>query len=341
MDQTQRRVLFLVEGSALTGTGHLRRCSTLARHLQSMGWQPVFQVLSGKGLALSAAALENILGTLPFVTAQAALELEENSRPAVVVLDVTPPLQKCTAAWCRAHDFPVLALDYQQPDLLPERVIALADLGGQMRAAYAQAGRAQDYHEGVAYAMMRPAIAAQRGLLSAPGQNGTLDVVVTLGGADPHGLTLEAIELLRTWRIRLEKVTLVMGPGTDAELQQKVAAAARPLFFLTVIAPPDFDQLLGRADLVICNGGGTLLEALCLGRLVAVLPQTPAETAFAQIFCEQKACVWAQEMVQIIETSHQERLEFAQRAASIIDGQGLNRIANVLADLADASDRLI
>lgn len=341
MNQTQIRVLFLVEASALIGTGHLRRCSTLARHLQALGWLPEFQVISGEGTALSSAALENILGALPFLAAREPQPAGGDGRPFAVVLDVTPTLQKSLAAWCRCEGYPVLALDYQHPDLLPDRVIALADLGGQMRTAFAQAGRAQHYHEGVAYAMMRPAIVAQRGQLSEPGQNGTLDVVVTLGGADPHGLTLEAIELLRTWRIRLEKVTLVMGPGTDVGLQQKVAEAARPLFFPTVVAPPDFDQLLGSADLVICNGGGTLLEALCLGRLVAVLPQTPAETSFAQIFCEQKACIWAQEMGQIIETSQQERLEFAQRAASIVDGQGLARITTVLTGLADPSHRPI
>lgn len=339
MNEEPASVLFLVEGSLRTGTGHLRRCGTLARHLQSQGWKPRFQVLSEAGQALSAAALENILGTLPFETGEApSIPV---STPAVVVVDVTPPLQRNTVRWCHEQNFPVLALDYQQPDLLPERVVALADLSGQMQAAFAKAGRDQDYREGVAYAMMRPAIAAQHDSLPPPGQNGTLDVVVSLGGADPHRLTLEAIDLLRTWRIRLDRVTIVMGPGTETALLEKVSQEARPLFFQTVKAPPDFDRLLGESDLVLCNGGGTLLEAMCLGRLVAVLPQTAAETRFATPFCNQQACVWARDIGQIIETTNQERLEFAQRAASIVDGQGLERITAVITGLAHPTHRPI
>jgi hypothetical protein len=89
---------------------------------------------------------------------------------------------------------------------------------------------------------------------------------------------------------------------------------------------------------VICNGGGTLLEALCLGRLVAVLPQNEAEIAFATSFCHQKACVWAHELGKILDATGQERLEFASRATSIVDGNGLERLAALITRIANPAN---
>ncbi|GAA5142999.1 hypothetical protein GCM10023213_29890 [Prosthecobacter algae] len=324
-------LLFLVEASIKVGTGHLRRCATLARHLETLGWQTEFQILGHPSELLPQAALTDILGDLPWHACNSPV-----SRPVkAVIIDLTPALQKEAVAWCRDQKLPCLALDYLQPDLLPDEVVTLRDLNGQMQEAFARAKRPQAYHEGVGYAMMRPSILQQQALAPLPGQNGLLDVLVTLGGADPKGLTLEAIDLLRPWRNRLDQVMIVLGPGVGNELETQVRHQAAQLNFKTVKAPANFDELLSHTDLVLCNGGGTVLEALFLGRLVAVLPQTDAETAFSAPFCEQQACVWAREIGQIIETTEQERLEFARRAASIVAGNGLARLTGVISSLAN------
>lgn len=324
-------LLFLVEASPNVGTGHLRRCVTLARHLNTLGWQTEFQILGHPAKLLPQAAFTDILGDLPWQPCNAPL-----SRPAdAAIVDVTPTLQKVAVAWCHNQKIPSLALDYLQPDLLPDEVVTLRDLSGQMQEAFAQAKRPQAYHEGVDYAMMRPSILQQRAGAPLPGQNGVLDVVVTLGGADPKGLTLEAMDLLRPWRNRLDQVKIVLGPGVGHELEAQVRHEAAQLAFNTLKAPANFDELLSHTDLVLCNGGGTVLEALFLGRLVAVLSQTDAEASFSAPFCQQQACVWASEIGQIIETTEQERLEFARRAASIVDGKGLTRLTAVISSLAN------
>ncbi|MBB5038345.1 hypothetical protein [Prosthecobacter dejongeii] len=324
-------LLFLVECSPRVGTGHLRRCSTLARHLNTLGWKTEFQIFGPPSELLPQAAIASILGDLPWYPYTSPL-----SRPAkVVIVDVTPALQKAAVVECRDQNLPCIALDYLQPDLLPDEVVTLRDLSGFMREAFEKAKRPQTYHEGVEYAMMRPSILRQRAHAPLPGQNGVLDVMVTLGGADPKGLTLEAIDLLRPWRNRLGQVTIVLGPGVGRELEAQVCHAAAQLAFNTVKAPANFDEILSHTDLVLCNGGGTVLEALFLGRLVAVLPQTDAESAFSNPFCQQQACVWAREIGRIIETTEQERLEFARRAASIVDGQGLNRLTALISSLAN------
>ncbi len=324
-------LLFLVEASPNVGTGHLRRCVTLAKHLKTLGWQTEFQIFGHPSESLPQAALGDILGDLPWHPYIAPL----SHLAKVVIVDVTPALQKAAIVACRDQNLPCLALDYLQPDLLPDEVVTLRDLSGQMQEAFAQAKRPQAYHEGVDYAMMRPSILQQRAGAPLPGQNGVLDVVVTLGGADPKGLTLEAMDLLRPWRNRLDQVIIVLGPGVGHELEAQVRHEAAQLAFNTVKAPANFDELLSHTDLVLCNGGGTVLEALFLGRLVAVLPQTDAESSFSAPFCEQQACVWAREIGQIIETTEQERLEFARRTASIVDGKGLTRLTAVISSLAN------
>ncbi|HAL70847.1 MAG TPA: hypothetical protein DCP71_03650 [Verrucomicrobiales bacterium] len=324
-------LLFLVEASPQVGTGHLRRCATLARHLNSLGWQTEFQILGYPSELLPPAALSSILGDLLWQTFNTPV-----SRPAeAAIVDVTPALQKMAVAWCHDQKIPSLALDYLQPDLLPDEVVTLRDLSGLMQEVFEEAKRPQAYHEGVDYAMMRPSILQQRATAPLPGQNGVLDVLVTLGGADPKGLTLEAIDLLRPWRNRLDQVMIVLGPGVGNELETQVRHQAAQLAFNTVKDPNNFDELLSRTDLILCNGGGTVLEALFLGRLVAVLPQTDAEFSFSAPFCQQQASVWAREIGQIIETTEQERLEFAHRAASIVDGKGLTRLTAVISSLAN------
>jgi len=322
-------LLFIVEASASVGTGHLRRCSTFARHLKCLGWSIKFQILHEPAPSFPEDVLSQILLDLPW-NSQKSPTIPQGS---VVVLDVSASLQKEVAKACQEKAALCLALDYLQPDVLPTAVVTLKDLSGRMASAFAVAGRAHDFHEGITFAMMRPSFTTARRQIQPAGQNGLLDTLITIGGADPNGLTLEAMNLLRPWRNRLGPVTVVLGPAVAAGTIKKVTSQARALQFDTVIAPKKFDQRLAAADLVLCNGGSTLLEAMCLGRLIAVLAQTKAETQFAQTFVDLSACVWAREVGQIIEMTEQERLEFAQTAASIVDGEGLGRLTAILTDL--------
>ncbi len=324
-------LLILTEGSVRTGTGHLRRCATLARHLQSQGWEITFQVLGKADQRLSQDAIQHILNGLKWQALAQPVPLPAN----VTMVDMTAFRQKETVAWCQDQGLVCLALDYQQADMLPDAVVTLKDLSGHMHEAFMRAGRASSYHEGVEYAVIRPSLMAQRARCLLPGQNGVSNAVITIGGADPGGLTLEAMNLLRPWRNRLDQVTVVLGPGVNDALIQQARLEAAGLDFKIERSPPDFDGLLGSADLVLCNGGGTMLEALCIGRLVAVLPQNAAEIAFATGFCHEKACIWAHEVGKILEATKQERLEFASRAASIVDGNGLERLATLITQMAN------
>ena len=100
--------------------------------------------------------------------------------------------------------------------------------------------------------------------------------------------------------------------------------------------PPDFDQQLAAADVVICSGGGTLLEAMALGKPAVVLPQTTAEESHARSHAETGACTFAESLPQVLndETLRQSLMQAARRR---VDGRGAGRIAELALKLLNHS----
>jgi spore coat polysaccharide biosynthesis predicted glycosyltransferase SpsG len=214
-----------------------------------------------------------------------------------------------------------LALDWGTPEVLPEKTINLLDHSGRMRAAYDRAGRGGDYLEGPEYAIIRPGVLALKN--DAAAIAGVSRVVVTMGGADPGRRTLEGIELLAGSEV---EGTIILGPLVPEAYEQEVRAM-RPANFLVVRNPRDFDRHLASASVVLCSGGGTLLEALCLGRPTVVFPQSDAERRHAGMYVSAGACVFADKLGLVL-GDEKFRVELSEQAGKRVDGLGLERIVD-------------
>jgi spore coat polysaccharide biosynthesis predicted glycosyltransferase SpsG len=309
-------ITIVTEGSHAIGFGHLRRSVTLAIALRER--------VRVSLLILSAGTADDLpldvrmhLGEIPWRICT-DISLEE---APVMVLD----LDRGRHGWIAEKLFGArrasLALDWFNPEVLPQKTINLLDHSGRMRAAYEGAGRARDYFEGAEYAIIRPRILDAKGRVSAVA--GECKVVVTMGGADPGRRTLEGIELLG--RGRLEG-TIILGPLVPNSYEQEVRAVC-PVNFRVVRNPVDFDQYLAAANVVLCSGGGTLLEALCLGRPSVVFPQSDAEKRHAEIYVKGGACVFSEKLEMVL-TDETFRVALSERAQERVDGRGVERIVD-------------
>jgi spore coat polysaccharide biosynthesis predicted glycosyltransferase SpsG len=105
---------------------------------------------------------------------------------------------------------------------------------------------------GLRYACLRPAFWGICGLEPAPA---VTTVLVATGATDPDGISTRLLEATLE-ALPSASVRRIVGPGCEPSEQRGVA---------DVNAPSDLRSELRRADLVVCLGGQTALEAACVG----------------------------------------------------------------------------
>lgn len=304
-------ITIVTEGSPQLGTGHLRRSATLARELQKQVPVTIW-VLTTDETSKLAPGVAEWFDNLPLRVGPQP----QFSREGLAILDLEADGHRRARAACRAASVPALALDYCDPHDLPEVTINLIDHSQAMADAYARAGRAADYHEGPAFALIRPSIQERR---SAVNVEQTEQILVTMGGADPAGKSREAAMLLGA-----RTATFVLGPLAPAVREAEIREASPTAS--VVRNPGNFEDLLAGADVVLTSGGGTMLEALCLGKPTVIFPQNEAERAHAAPLVAAGACVWPEELQRVL-SDRDLRGGLAENAQREVDGGGVKRIA--------------
>jgi spore coat polysaccharide biosynthesis predicted glycosyltransferase SpsG len=204
----------------------------------------------------------------------------------------------------RRQKRPVVALDYigtQAPDL----VISIFHRGTVPEGVC--------HLVGLEYAIIRPEIAA---LAPAPTGRG---VIIVMGGGDQLGLAEQAA--LRLHALGFE-VTIVDGPlaTTNEILPPEVSRLPKP---------GDIAPVMASSAWGVTSGGGAMMEMLCLGKPVHVIPRTPFEAALAQLVFDKGG------LLGIGLDRLQMPSEFCSRtisrtARTLVDGKGVDRIVKAI-----------
>lgn len=172
-----------------------------------------------------------------------------------------------------------------------------------------------DCYVGFQYVIIRQEIQKESAL--APGRG----AVVVLGGADvleqgPRAAACVAKKGL--------EVTLVQGPLTSGET---VASG-----FRVVHNPSNLPQLLSGCRLAVTNAGTCMFESLFLRRATVALPQSRREHALAEAMVKRGALVGVG-LNQLDKVPFGGCDEVADGGRRVIDGQGVSRVAKIVAAL--------
>jgi UDP-2,4-diacetamido-2,4,6-trideoxy-beta-L-altropyranose hydrolase len=211
-------------------------------------------------------------------------------------------------------------------------------------------GRAADDYEpwvhgarlllGPAYALLRPRFAELRpsALRRRATFEGVRRVLVTFGLSDPGELTLPVAEaLLSAGSYRLD-VVVPRNTGSWEGLEKIAAMDDRLSLFDD---PPDMAALIAHADVVVGAGGGTSWERCCLGAPSIVFVVADNQVGNARALSEAGAAWvvpvdgWPGELARAL-CSFQDAAwvrEMSRRAASLCDGEGASRVAEVMLEM--------
>ena len=160
-----------------------------------------------------------------------------------------------------------------------------------------------------------------------------LDIVVTIGGADPNRRTIDAAKELLEMRSKIGAITFILGSLASNSIELELYSMQTDIEYKILRAPDNFATHLKDADIILCNGGTTLLESMHIGKPIVVYPQSVAEQSHAEYHAENHACVMSQRLCDVIESKNL-RAELTHKAWSTVDGQGSRRLCSSIAGVA-------
>ena len=173
---------------------------------------------------------------------------------------------------------------------------------------------------GFEYAMIRNEVNKAKEIFSS---NVTDGVLVCIGGADVHNEGPKAAELLSKEGLQ---VTLVQGP-----LAQHYPASGQ---YRIIRDPSNLSELMLSSKWLVTNGGGCMLEAMCLGKPTIVLPQSPYELNISKFSLGVGALLGIG--LETVKPITEARLSaVSQAAANLVDGHGLMRICQIIKKLSN------
>lgn len=166
------------------------------------------------------------------------------------------------------------------------------------------------------------------------------EIMVTMGGSDPAGLTVKIINSLPEV-CGGYTVNVVLGPLFTEQEQIRQAVHSRA-FIHVYNNPPDFIRLLCRQDLVITAAGRTLYESAFFGKPVITVPSIEHEA----ITSREYACLtgsidiglWHDKesparLAKAIDTYQSDpgiSGQVYEKSRSLVDGCGLRRVLEII-----------
>ena len=333
-------ILFRCDGSPEIGLGHVVRCLALADELRethncriafAMRRGPLgFEMVQKKGYPVLTPSNNN----QSFDYARWLVEVIDNVGPQTLILDVRDDLPRAVVEELREQGILIVTLD--DPS---ERRLA-ADLAFYPPVPQVQrldwTGFTGQLYVGWDWVVLRREFAHRPS--SVPHERPR--ILVTMGGSDPTGLTLKAVEALDLLDEEFETV-VVLGPGfSHHEALRNLLSRTRRLFDVRQNVT-DMSSLMAQSDLAVASFGVTAYELGAMGvpAIYLCLTQDHAESASAFVKAGMAVCLGEHTQVteQVIAETIRHllndvsgRLRMANLARQQIDGQGVRRIAYIV-----------
>lgn len=331
----QKTALFRADASATIGSGHVRRCLSVAAALKRDGWVCRFAVG------------EESLTVVPELTTGAF----ETRALCPEALRDARGLAHAMPGGCDLAVVDHYGLDRAYESALrgfARRVLVIDDLADRDHdcdvLVDATAGRRPaDYAArtpataalllGPAYAPLRPAFAAARtGQAAHPRDRRRM--VINFGGTDPHDATGAVLTALAEMRLPADlHVDVILGHGARHTARVTRLLSAMPEHFQLHLDAPDMVPLLAAADVAVGAGGVSALERCCLGVPSILIVIADNQRRVAASLVDAGAARLARDgkdaaaQAMALLNDRPARLAMSAAAASLCDGRGAARIA--------------
>ena len=351
-----RSLLVRADGNARIGFGHVLRCVAVADEMARVGVATTF---------LSRTLPPWIADYLHAHGHRACLIGLQQDVPEALDAEITAAIAEDICADCVLLDHYELGHEWSRM-LRPLPLAAFDDLATCMRDVAllidpAPGRGVADYtglvpHHarvltGPTYAALRPEFAlAPKNAPKAPG--GLCRVLISMGGTDPAGASLAALEALDA----RSDITLTVILGSDSPFLEAIHARVARMQTPTrlLLDRCDMSALLAQSDLVIGAGGTSALERCVLGRpsVVVVLADNQRQNARAlaqagaAIIVERPTPKDIRKAALTLIEDAPTRNALGKAAARLCDGLGAPRVAAAILSLgadimlrpADSSD---
>ena len=237
----------------------------------------------------------------------------------------------------RSVGFFVCAIEDIAPHPFPCQMVVNGDAHARQLHYYSSSGDTC-FLLGSEYSILRPEFSnTHPRLVSDIAEN----ILVTLGGADPHNLMPRLLELLGEVPGAFA-VTAVIGPFFDnlAEIVTVAESVKRPVKL--VPSPDSVHNLMLEADLAVSAGGQTLYELACIGCPTVAIRMAANQDGQLQVFSEAGfvTAVGCAEDIGVVNAvvdillpllaDPKKRGAMSAAGQQLIDGQGALRVAQAI-----------
>lgn len=335
-------LFFRVDANPRMGMGHAMRCLALAQAWQEEGGRVIF------ALAERAPALEEYLKS----------ERAESVFMSLEAGSIEDATETATLARCRGASW-IVADGYQFNSDFQRKVrdaeiplLVIDDLGGRKHcyaniilnqnihaheALYRERERGTRLLLGTRYALLRRQFLPWTNWKRQTAQVGR-KVLVTLGGSDPHNVTLEVMRSLR--EVKLEKLEAVVIVGEVNSHYESLLSFLKDSQVPTRLLTSAFTQMpewMAWADLAVAAGGITAWELAFMGvptiSLILADNQKPTVERLGEMgviinlgLDDDFSPIQLAQIVERLLLAPEIRAEMTSRGQKLVDGEGADRV---------------
>lgn len=311
------RLLFRADCGPDIGLGHVMRCFALASAAVARGHRVALATRDPTAAALrrwrDLGADVTAFADRPDAAAAAGLVAMARSIGAATVVIDRYGLSPTFFDLLAAGGLSVVALDDLGRDDPPCELVVNPNPGAEVRFADAYR-RSRQRRLGATHALIRPEVTATQAI-------GGGGILVTLGGSD---LARATRALARSLARALPDTAIVAVAADTVDGVPPVGVDLR--------APCDLAPLLANADLVVCGGGVTALEAAHLGRPAVLVVLADNQRPGAETLAAAGAARLAEglddvaSVVVALMADREARAAMSAAGRGLIDGRGAARV---------------
>lgn len=333
-------LLIYCDATAVIGSGHVQRASTLAGALQQTGWEVVFvtgaMVPQWKAiLAQRGFEIRDLDGSGGIAEQLSAIAMEESADGVLV-----------DHYGFTSEDFARLGAlgvklatidDMADRDLRPVGWMLNQNLGAE--ALEPVWGPECKVLLGPQFALLRAQFPEKRREFERQFSSEDRKTLITLGGGDTAELCSEVLHALRKVE-RVLEIRCVLGSGEKLP-ESAVAEQRHSIEVLGRVE--EMAEQMAWADISINAGGSTCWELCCLGTPMVIVVRSADQSLVAREL-ERKGCAlaihdWAEGGADFLADSvsrlldrPEERREMSLKSQGFVDGRGAQRAAESLAE---------